>query len=170
MNRFGYPSTLEATSCTAFKWKLCAEPTVQKGSYKGSMWRVKRIEASWNSPMFSFLQGNILEKMNICSMPQFFRFVQDSFVSKENLGVFVKDMHFGTIPVRLFHPKAPSSKPRKGIIFLHGGGAVIGSLGKKHPCTEEDLTTSTTQPTFHDGILGGSQSKQPLELLLWGAD
>ncbi|GAB1289209.1 Arylacetamide deacetylase-like 4 [Apodemus speciosus] len=76
--------------------------------------------------------GNILEKMNICSMPQFFRFVQDSSVSKENLGVFVKDMHFGTIPVRLFHPKAPSSEPRRGIIFLHGGGAVIGSLDCYH--------------------------------------
>ncbi|XP_028641841.1 arylacetamide deacetylase-like 4 [Grammomys surdaster] len=76
--------------------------------------------------------GDILEKMNICSMPQFFNFVHDSLVLKENLGVFVKDLYFGTIPVRLFHPKAASSKPRRGIIFFHGGGALIGSLDYYH--------------------------------------
>ncbi|KAL1776785.1 arylacetamide deacetylase-like 4 [Sigmodon hispidus] len=76
--------------------------------------------------------GNILEKMNICSMPYFFRSLQDSFVSKKNPGVFVKDLHFGTIPVRLFQPKTASSKPRKGIIFYHGGGAVLGSLDCYH--------------------------------------
>ncbi|XP_031232838.1 arylacetamide deacetylase-like 4 [Mastomys coucha] len=76
--------------------------------------------------------GNILEKMNICSMPQFSRFVQDCLVLKNNLGVFVKDLHFGTVPVRLFYPKAASSKPRRGIVFFHGGGGVIGSLDCYH--------------------------------------
>ncbi|XP_052571315.1 arylacetamide deacetylase-like 4 family member 1 [Peromyscus californicus insignis] len=76
--------------------------------------------------------GTILEKMNICSMPYFFRFVQDIFVSKKSLGVFVKDLRFGTIPVRLFQPKTASSKPRRGIVFFHGGGAVLGSLDCYH--------------------------------------
>ncbi|NP_941064.2 arylacetamide deacetylase-like 4 family member 1 [Mus musculus] len=76
--------------------------------------------------------GHILEKMNICSMPQFFCFLQDSLSSKENHGVFVKDLRFGTIPVRLFRPKAASSKPRRGILFFHGGGAMIGSLDSHH--------------------------------------
>ncbi|XP_028716892.1 arylacetamide deacetylase-like 4 [Peromyscus leucopus] len=76
--------------------------------------------------------GTILEKMNICSMPSFFCFMQDTFVSKKSLGVFVKDLRFGTIPVRLFQPKAASSKPRRGIIFYHGGGAVLGSLDGYH--------------------------------------
>ncbi|OBS57271.1 hypothetical protein A6R68_11605, partial [Neotoma lepida] len=76
--------------------------------------------------------GNILEKMNICSMPYFVCFIQDRFVSKKNLGVFVKDLRFGTVPVRLFQPKAASSKPRRGIIFIHGGGAVLGSLDSYH--------------------------------------
>uniref|UniRef100_A0A8C8TX90 AADACL4 family member 1 n=1 Tax=Peromyscus maniculatus bairdii TaxID=230844 RepID=A0A8C8TX90_PERMB len=76
--------------------------------------------------------GTILEKMNICSMPSFFCFIQDILVSKKSLGVFVKDLRFGTIPVRLFQPKAASSKPRRGIIFYHGGGAVLGSLDGYH--------------------------------------
>ncbi|XP_021088238.1 arylacetamide deacetylase-like 4 [Mesocricetus auratus] len=70
--------------------------------------------------------------MNICSMPYFLCFVQDRLVSKKSLGVFVKDLHFGTIPVRLFQPKAASSKPRRGIIFFHGGGAVLGNLDSYH--------------------------------------
>ncbi|KAL6086171.1 hypothetical protein STEG23_013446, partial [Scotinomys teguina] len=74
------------------------------------------------------IRGTILEKMDICSMPRFFRFVQDSTVLKNNVGVFVKDLRFGTVPVRLFQPKAASSKPRKGIIFFHGGGTVVGSI------------------------------------------
>ena len=138
MNRFRYSCVFGATSCTTmynvFKWRLCAEHRVEKGS----MSRVERIEASWNSrTVLSFLQGHILEKMNICSMPQFFCFLQDSLSSKENHGVFVKDLRFGTIPVRLFRPKAASSKPRRGILFFHGGGAMIGSLGKKHPYSTE---------------------------------
>ncbi|XP_036034529.1 arylacetamide deacetylase-like 4 [Onychomys torridus] len=76
--------------------------------------------------------GTILEKMNVCSMPYFFHTVLDITVSKKSVGVFVKDLRFGTIPVRLFQPKAASSKPRRGIIFFHGGGAVLGSLDTYH--------------------------------------
>ncbi|XP_034359750.1 arylacetamide deacetylase-like 4 family member 1 [Arvicanthis niloticus] len=78
--------------------------------------------------------GNVLEKMKICSMPHFFRFIQDLLVSckKNNFGVLVKNMHFGTIPVRLFQPKSTSSGPRRGIIYYHGGGCVFGSLDSYH--------------------------------------
>lgn len=108
--------------------------------------------------LLSFPQGNILEKMNICSTPYFFRFVQDSSVSKKNLGVFVKDLRFGTIPVRLFQPKAASSKPRRGIIFLHGGGAFLGSLGEESPCSKK-VPPPQPHPLFHEDLFGGSQSK-----------
>ena len=42
----------------------------------------------------------------------------------------VTNLHFGTIPVRLFQPKTPFPSPRRGIIFVHGGAALVGSLGK----------------------------------------
>uniref|UniRef100_A0A8C5K6R5 Arylacetamide deacetylase-like 4 n=1 Tax=Jaculus jaculus TaxID=51337 RepID=A0A8C5K6R5_JACJA len=76
--------------------------------------------------------GNLLEKLKICSMPHFFRFIQDKVIVKKNPGVSVKDLHFGTIPVRLFQPKAASCSPRRGIVFYHGGGAVFGSLDCYH--------------------------------------
>lgn len=89
------------------------------------------VEGSQLSFSSVFLQGNLLEKMKICSMPRFFCFLQDLVVPKNNYGVLVKDLHFGTIPVRLFQPKTASSGLRRGIIFYHGGGCVFGSLGKK---------------------------------------
>ncbi|XP_075802277.1 arylacetamide deacetylase-like 4 family member 1 [Microtus pennsylvanicus] len=76
--------------------------------------------------------GNLLEKMKICSMPHFFRFIQDLVVPKNNYGVSVKNLHFGTIPVRLFQPKTASSGLRRGIIFYHGGGCVFGGLDCYH--------------------------------------
>nr|XP_003471462.1 arylacetamide deacetylase-like 4 [Cavia porcellus] len=77
--------------------------------------------------------GNILEKLSICSMLSFLRFVQNRLVQKtKNPKVVVTDLHFGTIPVRLFEPKTMSCSPRRGIIFYHGGGGVLGSLDSYH--------------------------------------
>ncbi|XP_005404003.1 PREDICTED: arylacetamide deacetylase-like 4 [Chinchilla lanigera] len=77
--------------------------------------------------------GNILEKLRISSMPCFARFVQDRlFLKKKDSKVVITDLHFGTIPVRLFQPKAMSHCSRGGIIFYHGGAAVLGSLDFYH--------------------------------------
>ncbi|XP_068934511.1 arylacetamide deacetylase-like 4 [Petaurus breviceps papuanus] len=72
--------------------------------------------------------GNILEKLGICSMPKFVRFLHDRIPNKKDPKVVVTKLHFGTIPVRLYQPKAPSERPRCGIIFFHGGGSIFGSL------------------------------------------
>ncbi|XP_004648008.1 arylacetamide deacetylase-like 4 [Octodon degus] len=77
--------------------------------------------------------GNILEKLRIFSMPKFARFVQDTlFVKRMDPKVVVTDLHYGTIPVRLFQPKEMSCGSRRGIIFYHGGAAVVGSLDFYH--------------------------------------
>ena len=34
----------------------------------------------------------------------------------------------GTVPVRVYHPSAGGSAPRPALIYLHGGGFVVGSL------------------------------------------
>ncbi|XP_051846804.1 arylacetamide deacetylase-like 4 [Antechinus flavipes] len=76
--------------------------------------------------------GKICEKLGICSVPKcirvllFFYFLLTPI--KKDPKVVVKNLCFGTIPVRLYQPKAASTSLRKGIIFFHGGGVVIGSL------------------------------------------
>ncbi|NWI57498.1 ADCL4 protein, partial [Calyptomena viridis] len=40
----------------------------------------------------------------------------------------IKDLHFGGVPVRIYLPKAPSAGKRRGVVFLHGGCGIFGSI------------------------------------------
>uniref|UniRef100_A0A8C6RPR1 Arylacetamide deacetylase like 4 n=1 Tax=Nannospalax galili TaxID=1026970 RepID=A0A8C6RPR1_NANGA len=77
--------------------------------------------------LFTIAFGNVLEKLKICSMPRFVQFTHGIGTRKKDPTLVVTDMHFGTIPVRLFQPKAMSSN-LWGIIFYHGGGGIFGNL------------------------------------------
>nr|XP_001489676.3 arylacetamide deacetylase-like 3 [Equus caballus] len=76
--------------------------------------------------------GRIFEKLRICSMPEFVRFVHDLQPLKKDPDVRVTDLRYGTIPVRLYQPKASSCTLRRGIVFYHGGGGILGSLNTHH--------------------------------------
>nr|XP_020015654.1 arylacetamide deacetylase-like 4 isoform X2 [Castor canadensis] len=54
--------------------------------------------------------GNILEKLKIASMPGFVQFLHDLLPIKKDPKVLVTNLRFGTIPVRLFQPKAASPR------------------------------------------------------------
>ena len=69
-------------------------------------------------------------------MPRFIQFLHNSVRIKKDPGLVVTNMHFGTIPVRLFKHKADSRSHRRGIIFFHGG-TVLGNLEKK-PHSQKD--------------------------------
>ncbi|XP_002721558.1 arylacetamide deacetylase-like 4 [Oryctolagus cuniculus] len=76
--------------------------------------------------------GEIFEMLGICTMFKFIRFLHDLLPIRKDPQVAVTNLRFGSVPVRLFQPKAPSSRPRRGIIFYHGGGSVFGSLDFYH--------------------------------------
>ncbi|XP_032971645.1 arylacetamide deacetylase-like 3 [Rhinolophus ferrumequinum] len=76
--------------------------------------------------------GKIFEKLRICSMPGFVRFMHDLLPLKEDPDVMVTDLLFGTIPVKLYQPKASSCTLRPGVVLYHGGGGIIGSLKTHH--------------------------------------
>ncbi|XP_028366987.1 arylacetamide deacetylase-like 3 [Phyllostomus discolor] len=76
--------------------------------------------------------GTIFEKLGICSMPQFVSFIHDLAPLKQDPDVVVKDLHFGTIPVKVYQPRMSSCTPRRGVLFFHGGAAIIGSLKTHH--------------------------------------
>uniref|UniRef100_A0A8C5KAZ2 Arylacetamide deacetylase like 3 n=1 Tax=Jaculus jaculus TaxID=51337 RepID=A0A8C5KAZ2_JACJA len=80
----------------------------------------------------SLTWGNIFEKLGLCSAPQFASFVHDLQPLRTHPDVVVTDLCFGSIPVKLYKPKAPSRALRAGIIFYHGGGAILGSLRTHH--------------------------------------
>ncbi|XP_044523093.1 arylacetamide deacetylase-like 4 [Gracilinanus agilis] len=72
--------------------------------------------------------AKICEKLRICSEMTFIRFVLLSVPVKMDPKLVVKDLCIGSVPVRLYQPKATSASLRKGMIFIHGGGMLIGSL------------------------------------------
>lgn len=102
-------------------------------------------------------QGDILEKLRICSMPRFVQFLHDSLVIKKDSALVVTNMHFGTIPVRLFQPKAVSSKLQRGIIFYHGGGTLFGSLSEQIPCGMGEEGPHNRWSLSHIPMRGGGQ-------------
>ncbi|NXH23350.1 ADCL4 protein, partial [Bucco capensis] len=42
--------------------------------------------------------------------------------------LFTKDLHFDGVPVRIYLPRAPSASKRRGVIFIHGGCGIFGSI------------------------------------------
>ncbi|NWU58006.1 ADCL4 protein, partial [Dromas ardeola] len=42
--------------------------------------------------------------------------------------LFIKDLHFDEVPVRIYHPRALSASKRRGVIFFHGGCGMFGSI------------------------------------------
>ncbi|KAF1474447.1 Arylacetamide deacetylase-like 4, partial [Eudyptula minor novaehollandiae] len=42
--------------------------------------------------------------------------------------LFIKDLHFDEVPVRIYLPRVPSASKRRGVIFFHGGCGMFGSI------------------------------------------
>ncbi|NXP86944.1 ADCL4 protein, partial [Passerina amoena] len=72
--------------------------------------------------------GKILENFGICTQASFVRYVQGRKTLGADPKLFIKDLCFEKVPVRIYQPKAPSASQRRGVMFFHGGGWVFGSL------------------------------------------
>ncbi|XP_010575820.1 PREDICTED: arylacetamide deacetylase-like 4 [Haliaeetus leucocephalus] len=72
--------------------------------------------------------GKILEKTGLCSQITFGRYVRQGRKLGVDPKLFIQDLQFNKVPVRVYQPKATSDGRRRGIIFFHGGGWVFGSL------------------------------------------
>ncbi|KAJ6651721.1 hypothetical protein lerEdw1_020681 [Lerista edwardsae] len=82
--------------------------------------------------------GMIMENLGICSRIQFLRCVQSRGKQGKDPALFIKDVKFKHVPVRIYQPKTPSAGGRKGIVFFHGGGWVMGSIVTwRHICFAE---------------------------------
>uniref|UniRef100_A0A669R525 Alpha/beta hydrolase fold-3 domain-containing protein n=1 Tax=Phasianus colchicus TaxID=9054 RepID=A0A669R525_PHACC len=58
----------------------------------------------------------------------FVRYMQGIKALGADQKLFIEDLWFEKVPVRIYQPKAPSASPRRGVMFFHGGGWVFGSL------------------------------------------
>ncbi|XP_036033194.1 arylacetamide deacetylase-like 4 isoform X2 [Onychomys torridus] len=107
--------------------------------------------------LFIMALGNILEKLKICTSLHFVQFICDVGVIKNDPDLVVTNMHFGSIPVRLFQPKAVSSKPRRDLyhglcsFLVRETDSVLLSVGYRklpdyhHPVIFKDCLNATIQ-------------------------
>ncbi|XP_054251008.1 arylacetamide deacetylase-like 4 [Indicator indicator] len=72
--------------------------------------------------------GRILEKTGLCSQLTFGRYVRQGRKLGVDPKLFIQDLQFNKVPVRVYQPKATPNGQRRGIIFFHGGGWMFGSL------------------------------------------
>ncbi|XP_059112253.1 arylacetamide deacetylase-like 4 isoform X2 [Peromyscus eremicus] len=107
--------------------------------------------------LFIMALGDILEKLRICASLHFIQFISDAGVVKNDPALVVTNMHFGSIPVRLFQPKAMSSKPRRDMyhslcnFLARETDSVVLSVGYRklpdyhHPVIFKDCLNATIQ-------------------------
>ncbi|XP_055364684.1 arylacetamide deacetylase-like 4 isoform X2 [Betta splendens] len=75
--------------------------------------------------------GRILHRLGVCHQISFIRW----FVARHLLGsrpvpagLRVKDLQFCEVPVRVYEPTSVRGGLRRGLVYFHGGGWVLGSI------------------------------------------
>lgn len=80
-------------------------------------------------------QAHILERLGLCHQVHFVRWASDRLTGRKRpppIGLRIKDSTFAGVPVRIYEPTAVSQNSRRGLVYFHGGGWVVGSIGETH--------------------------------------
>ncbi|KAG9352870.1 hypothetical protein JZ751_017446, partial [Albula glossodonta] len=75
--------------------------------------------------------GRILERLGLCLQVSFTRWFSAHFLARRKPappGLHIRDQTFGEVPVRIYEPTVPSAGGRRGLVYFHGGGWVMGSI------------------------------------------
>ncbi|KAM3621286.1 uncharacterized protein V6R79_008851 [Siganus canaliculatus] len=92
--------------------------------------------------------GRILHRLNVCHQVNFLRWFVACFLTRINpvpTGLRVKDQKFLEVPVRVYEPTAVCDGLRRGLVYFHGGGWVLGSIDSvdevcRHIAQQSDTT------------------------------
>ncbi|XP_054473727.1 arylacetamide deacetylase-like 4 [Anoplopoma fimbria] len=92
--------------------------------------------------------GRILHRLGICHQVSFIRWFVAWFLTRLNpvpAGLRVKNLTFSEVPVRLYEPTTTCEGLRKGLVYFHGGGWVLGNIDSvdevcRHIAKESDTT------------------------------
>ncbi|XP_077168011.1 arylacetamide deacetylase-like 4 [Paroedura picta] len=67
-------------------------------------------------------------KIGLCEEHTVMRRLIDGIPARKAKTLRIRDLQFDGVTVRVFQPKAPDTKLRKGILFFHGGIGMWGSI------------------------------------------
>ncbi|XP_056292561.1 arylacetamide deacetylase-like 4 [Pseudoliparis swirei] len=77
------------------------------------------------------IMGRILDRLGICHQVRFIRWFVGCFLTRIKrvpAGLRVKDLKFSEVPVRLYEATAVCQGLRRGLLYFHGGGWVLGNI------------------------------------------
>ncbi|XP_010003535.1 PREDICTED: arylacetamide deacetylase-like 4 [Chaetura pelagica] len=76
-----------------------------------------------------------LDSLGVIKEHILLRLVTNGLPACRDSRLFIQDLHFDEVPVRVYLPKGPSASKRRGVIFFHGGCGLFGSIGSyERPC------------------------------------
>jgi len=73
-----------------------------------------------------------LDKVGITPEVSLLRIIMDGIPPLKEKHLFIKDLRFEKVEVRLYQPKTPTNGQRRGILYFHGGVGLFGSIRKKY--------------------------------------
>ncbi|XP_038015694.1 arylacetamide deacetylase-like 4 [Motacilla alba alba] len=69
-----------------------------------------------------------LNHLGIIKEHIFIRLITDGLPAWQDSQLFIKDLHFDGVPIRIYLPREPSASKRRGVVFFHGGCGIFGSI------------------------------------------
>uniref|UniRef100_A0A8C0U9H0 Arylacetamide deacetylase-like 4 n=1 Tax=Cyanistes caeruleus TaxID=156563 RepID=A0A8C0U9H0_CYACU len=73
-------------------------------------------------------QAKTLNWLGIVEELTLTRLITDGVPACPDSQLFIKDLHFDGVPVRIYLPREPSASKRRGVIFIHGGCGIFASI------------------------------------------
>ncbi|KAM9270204.1 arylacetamide deacetylase-like 4 [Morus bassanus] len=77
---------------------------------------------------FGFGLAKFLEKVGITSEVHVIRTIMDGIPPFKDEHLFIKDLRFEKVKVRIYQPKISTTGQRRGIVYFHGGVGQFGSI------------------------------------------
>ncbi|XP_072521709.1 arylacetamide deacetylase-like 4 isoform X2 [Salminus brasiliensis] len=124
---FGF-AALAAVFCLLFIGLVCSEAT--KATIPPGIANRTKLLVLHCGLVGMDVGCQILERLGLCSQIGLIRWWTEysSRTPPAPPGLRIKDMTFGGVPVRVYEPTAASDQKRRGMMYFHGGGWVLGNI------------------------------------------
>ncbi|XP_054857814.1 arylacetamide deacetylase-like 4 [Eublepharis macularius] len=110
-----------------------------------------------------FLLGSVLETLGICSQIKFVRLSVMLCALQTDRNLHIRDERFGNVPVRIYEPKHSYTEPRRCVIYIHGGVAMIGTI-RAYAAVCRRLALRSETMVVNIGFRLGPEHSHPAQL------
>ncbi|XP_068014579.1 arylacetamide deacetylase-like 4 isoform X1 [Melanerpes formicivorus] len=105
-----------------------------------------------------------LQSLGILEDHRLLRLIFDGLPAFRDSKLFIKDLHFDEVPVRIYLPREPSASKRRGVIFFHGGCGIFGSI-RSHERICRAIASKSDSVVVSVGYVLSPEHKYPAQIL-----